>query len=150
MSEREARILGGDFSLDPGESGKRMFGFKRAHSGIHRYLKDNDQVGSLRVITCPGHTPGHVAFLDVRDSSLIAGDSFVTQKGVVAAGVYRVMFPMPAWFSWNAELSARSAARLSALKPSRLAVGHGRTIRWPTAAMELAVEVALRQNRGQK
>jgi glyoxylase-like metal-dependent hydrolase (beta-lactamase superfamily II) len=66
------------------------------------------------VVTCPGHAPGHIAFVDVRDNSLIAGDSFIRQKGVVAAGVYSVFFPMPAWFYWNCALSAFSAAKLSA------------------------------------
>jgi hypothetical protein len=37
-------------------------------------LQDGDLVGSLTVIACPGHSPGHVAFLDTRDRSLIAGD----------------------------------------------------------------------------
>jgi glyoxylase-like metal-dependent hydrolase (beta-lactamase superfamily II) len=146
MSGREARFLRGDFSLDPGEKGKPLFGFKRSEAHVHKFLDDGDQVGSLRVITCPGHSPGHIAFLDVRDNSLIAGDSFITQKGVIAAGVYSFFFPMPAWFSWNAGLAAISAAKLSALKPSRLAVGHGPTIVSPSAEMDLAVQVAFQQH----
>jgi glyoxylase-like metal-dependent hydrolase (beta-lactamase superfamily II) len=146
MGEREARFLSGDFSLDPGETGKPLFGFKRARCEVHRLLKEDDRVGSLRVVNCPGHTPGHIAFLDLRDNSLIAGDSFMTQKGITAAGVYSLFFPMPAWFSWNGELCARSAAKLSALKPSRLAVGHGRTVLSPSEAMERAAAVALEQH----
>jgi glyoxylase-like metal-dependent hydrolase (beta-lactamase superfamily II) len=81
ISAREARFLHGDFSLGPGESGKPLLGFKRAQSRIHRLLKDGDRVGSLRVVECPGHSPGHIAFVDVRDNTLLAGDSFMTQKG---------------------------------------------------------------------
>src|SRR5271170_1042671 len=146
VGEREARLLNGNHSLDPGEKGKPLFGFKRVRSSAHRLLKDGDKVGSLRVVTCPGHTPGHIAFVDVRDNSLIAGDSFITQKGIVAAGVYNVLFPMPAWFSWNCALSALSAAKLSALKPSRLAVGHGHTVLSPSSLMDRAVEIAMQQH----
>ncbi|HTQ97140.1 MAG TPA: hypothetical protein VMH89_10045, partial [Candidatus Acidoferrum sp.] len=71
---------------------------------------------------------------------------FTTQRGVVAAGFYSFFFPMPAWFSWNCPLSAISAAKLAALKPNRLAVGHGRTIPYPSEQMDQAVEVALKQN----
>src|ERR687886_746883 len=45
-----------------------------------------DRVGSLAVIVAPGHTPGHVAFLDTRDRTLIAGDAFQTRGGVAVAG----------------------------------------------------------------
>jgi glyoxylase-like metal-dependent hydrolase (beta-lactamase superfamily II) len=94
---------------------------------------------------CPGHSPGHVAFVDLRDNTLLAGDSYMTQKGVIAAGVYSVFFPMPAWFSWNCALAAESAAKLAALKPCRLAVGHGPTINSPVAQMEHAVRIALQR-----
>jgi hypothetical protein len=56
------------------------------------------------------------------------------------------LFPMPGLFSWNPALAARGAAKLAALKPSRLAVGHGKTIVSPTAQMDRAVEIALRQH----
>jgi len=36
-----------------------------------------------------------MAYLDVRDGSLIAGDAFTTQMGVVAAGVFKLFFPFP-------------------------------------------------------
>lgn len=146
IGKRESRLLRGDFSLDPGEHGKALLGFAPTHTRATKTLVDGEQVGWLRAISCPGHTPGHFAFLDVRDNSLIAGDAFVTQTGVVAAGVFRWTFPFPAWFSWNGELSAQSAAKLCALKPSRLAVGHGKTIVSPVDAMERAVATAYEQH----
>ena len=36
-------------------------------------LEPGDRVGSLEVIDAPGHTPGHVAFLDTRDRTLLGG-----------------------------------------------------------------------------
>ncbi|MGB2632575.1 MAG: MBL fold metallo-hydrolase [Candidatus Acidiferrum sp.] len=146
MGERESRLLRGDFSLDADESGKPLLGFKRSGAPIHKLLRERDQIGSLRVVASPGHSPGHISFLDVRDNSLMAGDSFITQKGVIAAGVYNFFFPMPAWFSWNCGLAAISAAKLAALKPSLLAVGHGPTLMSPSAKMDRAVEIAFQQH----
>ena len=78
VGQRESRLLVPDFSLDAGESGKKLFGFPGAKSRPTRLLNDGDRIGSLQAIFSPGHTPGHMAYLDVRDGSLIAGDAFVT------------------------------------------------------------------------
>jgi hypothetical protein len=86
-----------------------------------------------------------MAYLDVRDGSLIAGDAFTTQMGVIAAGVFKLYFPFPALFSWNREYAAETARKLRNLKPARLSVGHGKTIESPLAAMDRAVELAFRQ-----
>jgi hypothetical protein len=86
-----------------------------------------------------------LAFLDVRDGSLIAGDAFTTQLGVVAAGVFKLLFPFPAIFSWNRKCAAESARKLRNLKPTYLAVGHGKTISSPLVAMDKAVELAFQQ-----
>ncbi len=146
IGEREARFLQGDFSLDAGEQGKRLTGFLPVRTRELRKLVDGQQVGSLQAVSSPGHTPGHFSYLDTRDRTLIAGDAFTTQTGLVTAGVFSWKFPFPALFSWNAQLCARSAARLRDLKPSRLAVGHGMTLVSPEAAMDRAVALALQQH----
>jgi glyoxylase-like metal-dependent hydrolase (beta-lactamase superfamily II) len=147
ISQRESRLLSRDFSLDPGETRKNLIGFPGAKSRPSRLLNDGDRVVSLQVIFSPGHTPGHMAFLDTRDGSLIAGDSFTTHMGVIAAGVFKFYFPFPALFSWNREHAAESARKLRNLKPMRLAVGHGKTIDSPLAAMDKAIELAMDQCR---
>jgi hypothetical protein len=86
-----------------------------------------------------------MAYLDVRDGSLIAGDAFTTQMGVVAAGVFKLFFPFPVLFSWNRESAAESARKLCNLNPTRLAVGHGMTVQSPLAAMDQAIESAFQQ-----
>jgi glyoxylase-like metal-dependent hydrolase (beta-lactamase superfamily II) len=146
ISEREARLLAGDLTLEAQESGNRLFGFAAIESRPTRLLQGGEQVGSLRAVRTPGHTPGHLAFLDVRDHSLLAGDSFTTQFSVVAAGVFYIAFPFPALFSWNAHLSAVSAAELRSLNPSRLSVGHGKTVVFPVNEMDRAVQEAFRQH----
>ncbi len=147
VGQRESRLLRRDFSLDAGETGKKLFGFPGVKSRPTRVLNDGDRVGSLQAIFSPGHTPGHMAFLDVRDGSLIAGDAFTTQMGLIAAGVFKFYFPFPALFSWNREVAAESARKLCVSKPERLAVGHGKTIESPLAAMDKAMELAFHQCR---
>jgi glyoxylase-like metal-dependent hydrolase (beta-lactamase superfamily II) len=145
VGQRESRLLARDFSLDAGERGKKLRGFPGVKSRPTRLLNDGDCIGSLQAISSPGHTPGHMAYLDVRDGSLIGGDAFTTQLGVIAAGVFKFYFPFPALFSWNREYAAESAKKLRNLKAARLAVGHGKTIESPLAAMDRAVESAFQQ-----
>ncbi len=145
VGQRESRLLLKDFSLDAGESGKKLLGFPGVKLPPTILLRDGDRIGSLQSIFSPGHTPGHMSFLDVRDGSLIAGDAFTTQTGVLAAGTFKLLFPFPALFSWNREVAAESARKLRDFKPARLAVGHGRTVEAPLAAMDQAIELAFQQ-----
>ncbi len=39
-----------------------------------RELEDGDRVGRLRAVWTPGHTPGHLCFLDTRSGKLLVGD----------------------------------------------------------------------------
>ncbi len=145
VGQRESRLLLKDFSLDAGESGKKLLGFPGVRLPPTIPLSDGDRIGSLQTIFSPGHTPGHMSFLDVRDGSLIAGDAFTTQTGVLAAGTFKLLFPFPALFSWNREVAAESARKLRDSKPARLAVGHGRIVVAPLAAMDKAIELAFQQ-----
>jgi glyoxylase-like metal-dependent hydrolase (beta-lactamase superfamily II) len=141
----EAPLFAGDFSSYGLESGQKPFGFTKTRTKPSKVLADGELVGSLQTIFSAGHTPGHVAYFDPRDGSVIAGDAFTTQMGIVVAGVFEFYFPFPAWFSWNLPAAAASARKLCALGPTRLSVGHGRTIESPLDAMERATNVATQQ-----
>jgi glyoxylase-like metal-dependent hydrolase (beta-lactamase superfamily II) len=145
VGQRESRLLSRDLTLEAGESGRKLLGFPGVKSRPNRCLNDGDRVNSLPTISSSGHTPGHMAYLDIRDGSLLAGDAFTSQAGVVAAGVLKLYFPFPWIFSWNRELAAESARKLRNLKPARLAVGHGKAIVSPLAAMDRAIELAFKQ-----
>ena len=143
VSARDARFLAGDMSLDAGEPQTKLAGsYQTIHTAPTRLLHSGDQVGSLQVVSTPGHTPGHIALFDPRDGSLIAGDAFQTQAGIAVAGTLRWLFPFPALATWNRPLALDSAQKLLALKPARLATGHGNVLEQPQAAMQQAIAVA--------
>jgi glyoxylase-like metal-dependent hydrolase (beta-lactamase superfamily II) len=108
-------------------------------------LKGGDRVGSLEVVESPGHTPGHVAFLDPRSGVLIAGDVFSTLGGVAVASHPYWRFPLPGMVTFDKPQNLRSARSLRALDPSVLVVGHGREVRSPAAAMDRAIARAERK-----
>ncbi|HEY7349373.1 MAG TPA: MBL fold metallo-hydrolase [Ktedonobacterales bacterium] len=146
ISARDARFLSGDHSLDPQEPQVKLRGgYPICATRPTRTLAPGDYVGSLEVIAAPGHTPGHVAFLDRREGTLIAGDAFQTRGGIAVSGVVRPLFPFPAMATWHKETALRSAEALRGLEPARLAVGHGPVLNAPLAAMDRAIAVARRR-----
>lgn len=145
IGARDAPILAGDKTLLPGEPQTKIKGFfVNVDWKPDRLLKPGDRVGSLEVVAAPGHTPGHVAFLDVRDRALIAGDAFQTRGGIAVSGVLRPLFPFPAMATWSKPAALESALALRALEPSLLAVGHGEALSEPAAAMDRAIATARR------
>jgi glyoxylase-like metal-dependent hydrolase (beta-lactamase superfamily II) len=145
MQARDARFLTGDMSLDADEPPDKLRGgwvIRKAPPA--RLLHEGDRVGSLEVIATPGHTPGHCSFLDTRDGTLIAGDAFQTLGGVAVSGTLTI-FPLPALSTWHKPTCLQSARKLRALAPARLAVGHGRVLEEPLAAMDRAIAIQARE-----
>ena len=143
---REARFLMGDMSLDPEEpQAKLRGGWQMCETRPTRLLSPGERVGSLEVVASPGHTPGHVAFLDTRDGTLIGGDAFQTRAGVAVSGTLRPLFPFPALATWHEPTALKSARMLRALEPSRLAVGHGKVLEGPLGAMDRAIAASERR-----
>jgi glyoxylase-like metal-dependent hydrolase (beta-lactamase superfamily II) len=151
ISVRDARLLRGDTSIDPGEPQVKVRGsVKPCKTSPTRLLNAGDRIGSLEVISCAGHTPGHVAFFDTRDRTLIAGDAFQTQGGVAVSGTVRPLFPFPALATWHKRTALTSAKHLRQLRPSHLAVGHGNILVNPLEAMDAAIKMAERKLRGNR
>ena len=145
LGERDARLLADDKTIDTDEPQAPVKGFfSHVDWKPDRLRHQGDRVGSLEVVAAPGHTPGHVAFLDVRDRGLIAGDALQTRGGIAVSGVLRPLFPFPAMATWHKPTALATAKALHDLKPSRLAVGHGDPLAEPGPAMARAIETARR------
>jgi glyoxylase-like metal-dependent hydrolase (beta-lactamase superfamily II) len=140
ISTRDARLLVKDVSLDPDEPQDKIRGsVSGAKTEPTRTVTAGDRVGSLEVIAAPGHTPGHIAFLDTRDRTLICGDAFTTIGGVATTAKGPFVFPLAAMATWHKPTELESAKALRKLDPARLAPGHGKIVESPGPQMEAAI-----------
>jgi glyoxylase-like metal-dependent hydrolase (beta-lactamase superfamily II) len=143
ISARDARYLDKVMTLDPDEPQDKLRGsWPGTETKPTRTVVAGDRVGSLEVIASPGHTPGHVSFLDVRDRTLFTGDAYSTLGGVATPAKPRPWFPLVAGATWHKPTALQSARALRALEPARLAPGHGRVVEAPGAAMDAAIRRA--------
>jgi len=140
MPELDARINAGENVVDDKLPGS----WPELETKPDVLLEPGDRVGSLEVIEASGHTPGHVAFLDTRDRTLIAGDVLTTLGGVAVSSHFTLPFPIASMATWDKELNLESARRLRALEPQLLATGHGPVLRDPGRATVRAIERAHR------
>jgi glyoxylase-like metal-dependent hydrolase (beta-lactamase superfamily II) len=146
VSARDTRFLAGDMTLDADEPQTKLRGaYQRIATRPSRRVANGDRIGSLQVISTPGHTPGHIALFDPRDGTLIAGDAFQTHVGVAVSGTVLWRFPFVAMATWNRPTALASARRLRTLAPTRLAVGHGDVLEQPIAAIDDAIATAARE-----
>ena len=100
ISSREARLLAKDLTLDPDEPQTKLRGgFPGAATKPTRTFGEGALVGSLHVVGAPGHTPGHVSFLDPRSNTLICGDAFATRGGIATSAKRNSKFPLSATFT---------------------------------------------------
>jgi glyoxylase-like metal-dependent hydrolase (beta-lactamase superfamily II) len=135
MPELDARIHAGEHVVD----GKLPGSWPTLRTQPDTLLRPGDRVGSLEVIASPGHTPGHVSFLDTRDRTLIAGDVFTAYGAVSVTSHFYWRFPFAAMATWKRDVDVESARALRALDSSILLVGHGAVTRSPAAAMDGAI-----------
>jgi glyoxylase-like metal-dependent hydrolase (beta-lactamase superfamily II) len=138
MPELDARIHAGE-EVAPG---KLTGSWPKLRTVPDTRLTAGDRVGSLEVVASPGHSPGHVAFLDTRDRSLIAGDVFTSYGTLAVSSHFNVRFPFAAMATWDKAKDFESARALRGLDPTILAVGHGPAISGPGAAMDAAIDRA--------
>jgi glyoxylase-like metal-dependent hydrolase (beta-lactamase superfamily II) len=135
MPELDARIHAGEQIID----GKLPGAWPKLKTASDVRLDDGDLVGSLQVVLTPGHTPGHVAFGDTRDGTVIAGDTFTAYGRVAVASHFYLRFPFAAMATWQKAITIESARRLRSLDPTLLLVGHGPATREPARAMDQAI-----------
>ncbi|MWV45826.1 MBL fold metallo-hydrolase [Paenibacillus sp. HJL G12] len=144
ISRRDQALLAGSRALEEGEPQMPIKGDvpKKIRTKPDHLIADGERIGSLQAIASPGHTPGHMAFLDTRSQVLIVGDAFQVRGGMAVSGHVQPLFPFPAMATWNRDAALNSARRLAELQPSYLAVGHGHMLKQPHEAMIRAIQRA--------
>ncbi len=143
IGARESKFLIKDMTLDPGEPVDKLRGsYPGAKTEPTRLLAAGDRVGSLEAIAAPGHTPGQLAFLDLRDGTLYCADTYSTLAGVATTAKANPLFPLPAMATWHRPTALETAIAMRALNPKRLAPGHGKVVENPGEAMDAAIAKA--------
>lgn len=142
ISERDAKLLKNDLSLEEGEGELPIRGGVPANFQAlpDRLLKEGDQIAGLTCYEVPGHTPGLMAFMEASSGALIVGDAFQTRGGVTTAAVVNPLFPFPGMATWDKEKALTSAQKLIDLSPKLLCAGHGSMLPNPINAMQKAVD----------
>jgi glyoxylase-like metal-dependent hydrolase (beta-lactamase superfamily II) len=140
MSDLDARACAGERVVE----GKRRGSWATLKTTPDVRLAGGERIGSLDVIPTPGHSPGHLAFLDVRDRTLLAGDTFTTYWRTEIPNRALQPFPLAAMGTQDRAQIVESARVLRALEPAVLLVGHGPAVQAPAAAMDSAIARAQR------
>jgi glyoxylase-like metal-dependent hydrolase (beta-lactamase superfamily II) len=138
MPELDARIHAGEKVVE----GKVPGSWPKLRTRPDVLLSAGDVVGSLEVIASPGHTPGHVSYLDTRDRTLLVGDVYTTYGRAAVTNHFYLRFPFAAMATWDKAKDLESAGALRALEPAILAVGHGPAVLDPGPAMDRALREA--------
>ncbi|MBV9604176.1 MAG: MBL fold metallo-hydrolase [Solirubrobacterales bacterium] len=138
MPDIDARIHAGEKVVD----GKLPGSWPKLKTTPDVRLTGGERIGSLEVVPTPGHTPGHVSFLDTRDRTIIVGDVFTSIGGLAVSNHFYLRFPLAAMATWDKAKDLESAKKLRELDPARLVVGHGGPVSHPRAAMDKAISSA--------
>lgn len=139
LSDVEVLMPELDAQIHAGERDKTKGSWPKLETVPDTLLREGDRVGSLEVVATPGHTPGHVSFLDTRDGALIAGDVFTSYGRVETTSRLYWRFPLATTATWDKERNLASAQKLRALEPTVLLVGHGPVVRDPLPAIDRAL-----------
>lgn len=135
MPDLDARIHAGEKVTDKKPPGS----WPKLATAPDTRLTGGERIESLEVIFTPGHTPGHVSFLDTRDKTLIAGDVYTSFGTVAVSNHFYLRFPLAYIATWDRTKDLESAQVLRALDPALLAVGHGPATKQPGPAMDRAI-----------
>jgi len=110
----------GPLSTYPMRIGLALGRPRHAPCPVDRPLREGDQVGPLRVVHIPGHTPGHLAFHWEQRGVLAVGDAVATWPRIDAG-----------WpgFNLNEGQYRTSLKRLAQIEAEVIAVGHGEPLR---------------------
>jgi len=95
--------------------------FKAEPFQVDEILEDGQTLAGLRVITTPGHTPGHLSFYAPATGVLFCGDSMVSHED-------RLYGSRPG-VTWDPDRARESVQKQAELGASLVCPGHGPVIR---------------------
>lgn len=121
----EAEVISGRRRLDP--SSNPIFRYLSRNAEpvgvpVGKVLREGDLVSGFRIISTPGHTPGHVSLLRGDDGLLFTADAFGCAPWKIRVGVRNIFCTDPAQ-------AKRSAQKLLAEDFATVIFAHGRPLR---------------------
>jgi glyoxylase-like metal-dependent hydrolase (beta-lactamase superfamily II) len=139
LGDADARIIAGEKLYE----GKRRGSWpKSLATKPDTLIVGGETIGNLQVVANPGHTPGHVVFLDTRDRTVIAGDTFTSYVRTEIPNRAMQPFPLATMGTQDRALVVESAKKVRALEPALLVTGHGPAVRNPAEAIDAAIRRA--------
>jgi hydroxyacylglutathione hydrolase len=106
---------------------------------VSRRLVEGDEVGGFRVLDCPGHSPGHIAYWRESDRTLILGDVLAGMNVITG---FPGLHEPPSIFTVDPVLNRASARRLAAFEPDLVLFGHGPFWKRSTASGPFSAKVS--------
>lgn len=121
----EAEVVSGRRGLDPQNNTVLRFLARNAELPpvpVTKVLREGDLVSGFRVISTPGHTPGHVSLLRDGDGLLFTADAFGCLPRKIRVGVRKAVCVDP-------PEAKRSAGKLLAEDFASVVMSHGPVLR---------------------
>ncbi|WP_435920953.1 MBL fold metallo-hydrolase [Paenibacillus sp. DYY-L-2] len=111
-----------ELSLEERKGAEQFIGYLQTVEPVEvdRVLQSGELVdvcGGFKIISTPGHTPGHISLYFPNDQTLIAGDAVVIEDG-------KLNIANPE-YAWDLNEAVRSVERLQNYEISRLFCYHG-------------------------
>jgi glyoxylase-like metal-dependent hydrolase (beta-lactamase superfamily II) len=107
-SEHEAKVISNELPYDPSDNRFVRYMTRNAEPPgvpVARTLGEGDLVSGFRVISTPGHTPGHVSLLRDADGLLFTADAFGCLPRKLRVGLIKALCTDP-------PMAKRSAQKL--------------------------------------
>lgn len=137
-SPHEAEVISGRRTRDPYSNTVLRFISRNAElptAPVQKVLREGDLVSGFRLISTPGHTPGHVSMLRDEDGLLFTADAFGCLPRKIRVGIRKAVCVDP-------PQAKRSAEKLLGEDFSTVVMSHGPVLR--SGAKETLREVVAR------
>lgn len=123
-SEHEAEVVSGRRGFDPSSNPVLRFMARNAEppgAPVGKVLREGDLVSGFRVISTPGHTPGHVSLLRDEYGLLFTADAFGALARKIRVGGAK-------FFCTDPPQAKRSARKLLAEDFDTVVMSHGKPL----------------------